>query len=661
MFLQLQQQSLLLGRRPLGFTEHYYTEWDDGLGKEKISLFLLISVGSTQVPSAEIAKEAFQLLQDHFLDDLTGDPYDRFENALREINHMVNAKERELEVKFIPNVQVLIGVLQKDMLFLSQRGDAQGYLIRKRHLSSITDGLYDEKNKEDLFQNIASGILEVGDDVIFTTGQLIQYVRPSDISKIFAEQSLSEAVKELDDLLKDELEDQMALLSFEVLEKSVSSASLDEDANYSEGFDGDSLAPKKIREVFEESESKEEKKRDRIKESLSLLRGFAERQEISQFLGGFLGKAQNLGRKRLLMLIGGLAIFAVISIGVLSVTMGKQRAINDMQAKLDSAEENISQAETKGTFDKDTASVLLDSAEKLATEVLDSGYLGGQASQVLDSVKEQRDYLDNVFHVTTELKMVADLSGSLNGEKLLGIEPGNGDSYELITQTGAFEVLTDTVQSPKTFDDSDKVIAARAFPDYNTIVLLTSGGKLMEYADGNAQFADTASVTWSNGVDLATYSSKLYILDPANNQIWKYQRGNTGYGSAQEYNSSGTDISSAVSIAIDGNAWVLLNDGSLLKFLSGELVDYAIKKTPLTGTIGATQVYTELEMNQLYLMDPSGKRVLVFDKSAKTGDLTYSSQYVFDDLAGTMTDMYVDKDRNVILFTTETALYELSF
>ena len=69
MYLELQQQSILLGRRPSGFTEHYYTEWDDGLGKEKISLFLVMSIDSTQVPGAELGKEAFQLLQDHFLDD----------------------------------------------------------------------------------------------------------------------------------------------------------------------------------------------------------------------------------------------------------------------------------------------------------------------------------------------------------------------------------------------------------------------------------------------------------------------------------------------------------------------------------------------------------------------------------------------------------------
>src|SRR3989338_6147009 len=157
MFLQLQQESLVLGRRPVGFTEHYYTEWDDGLGKDKIALFLLISIGSTQVSGTEVAKEAFQLLQDHFLDDLSGDPYDRFESALREINAMVTEKEKELGLKFIPNVDVIIGVIQKDMVFLSQRGEAAGYLIRKRHVSSITEGLYDEKNKEELFQNIASG------------------------------------------------------------------------------------------------------------------------------------------------------------------------------------------------------------------------------------------------------------------------------------------------------------------------------------------------------------------------------------------------------------------------------------------------------------------------------------------------------------------------
>jgi len=662
MFVQLQQQSLLLGRRPLGFTEHYYTEWDDGLGKEKISLFLLISVASTQVPSAEIAKEAFQLLQDHFLDDLTGDPYDRFENALREINHMAAEKEKELDVKFLPNVHVVIGVIQRDLLFLSQRGEAQGYLLRKRHVSSITDGLFDDKNKEDLFQNIASGVLEVGDNVLFVTGPLVQYVTPNDLAKIFSEQPLDQATKELGDLLKNDIEDQIALLTFEVLEKTEEMAPVvvtpvkmgDEEEVQGEH-----------RSLAMESDNEEEAplsmSQARLAKATQVLRGFAGKLGKKEHFA-VLDKVRGWEKKKLLTAISVVSVLIVVGVYTLYLTLGEQNKINAMQANLDQAESDLAQAETKGAFDKAAASVLLNAAEDLAVEVLDSGYLGSPASAILDQISADRDDLDVVHHITSkDMKVLADLSSKLApGEKVQGVEPAD-DRLVVFTSSRAFQVLTDQVQDGDEIDSTDKVVAARAFVDYNTVLLLTLASKLMEYTDGNAQFADTADVQWHSGVDLATYSNKVYILDAVSQQIWKYQRSNASYGGASSYLSAPLEtLANAVSLAVDGKVWVLLKDGTVLQFFAGDPVAYLIKKAPLSALESATKIYTDLDIGQLYVLDSVGKRILIYDKSTKTDDLTYNSQYVFDDLPGTITDMMIDKTNHTIDVTTDTALYQIT-
>ncbi len=661
MFLQLQQQSLLLGRRPLGFTEHYYTEWDDGLGKEKIALFLLISVASTQVPSAELAKEAFQLLQDHFLDDLAGDPYERFENALREINHMALEKEKELDVKFMPNVHVLIGVVQKDYLFISQRGEAHGYLLRKRHVSSITEGLFDEKNKEDLFQNIASGVLEVGDNVVFVTGPLVQYVTPTDLAKIFSEQSLDDATKELEQLLRHDVEDQMAMLSFEVLEKTEEmktvAAPVAKMGDDIEEEEVEMATHAKMEEEEEPRVSSKSRAKAHLSKAVERLRTFALNRDRFEALN----KIRAWEKKKLLSAIAALFIVVVGGTYLLQMTVGEQKKIDDLQAKLDQAEENVTLASTKGTFDKASAAVLLDGAKTLAVEVLDSGYLGSDASQVLDDIQEQKDFLDNVFHVDDELKLIADLSGKMTtGSQIIGLE-NHDDKIVVFTDTQAFQVLTDQVQDPSTLESSEKVIAARSFSDYNAVVLLTFGGKLLEYSEGNSQFADTADVQWKSGVDIATYSNKIYILDAANNQIWKYQKGNTGYGAASAYLPEGQDLTGAASIAVDGKVWVLKSDGTLLQYYAGEAVDYTIKKAPLTTVESGVRVLTDLSTTRLYVLDSVGKRVLIYDKSTKNDDLTYSSQYVFDTLKGDVTDIYIDQTRNVLMLTTTTGLYEVSF
>lgn len=666
MFLQLQQESLLLGRRPVGFTEHYYTEWEDGLGKDKIALFLLVSISSTQVPGAEIAKEAFQLLQDHFLDDLTGDPYDRFESALREINVMVNQKEKELELKFIPNMNVLIGVIQKDMLFLSQRGEAQGYLIRKRHVSSITDGLYDEKNKEDLFQNIASGAMEVGDTTLFATGPLVQYITPNDLSKIFSEQALSQATKELQELLHGDIEEQMALLSFEVLEKTeelltgVSPMGLkigdEEDESEREnnhGSSGKSLL---------HHEDEDLPSGNRLSRSLQILRNFASKKGQSGFIQakGFFAQMRGWEKKKLLTVLAVLGVVIVGGILLLNVTLGKQRTIQAMEEKLTLAEENIAQAETQGAFDKAKANSLLDQAEDLAVEVLNSGYLGGRASQTLDHIEEQRHTLDNVHVVTEELRLVADLSDSLAGVSLLGAQP-YGDRIVAYTDQNAYPVLLDEVQDADLLDANERIITGEFFAEYNTIVFLSAAAKLIEYTDGNSQFADTADVDFHSGVDLVTYSNKIYILDPPSNQIWRYQRGSAGYGSGQAYFSSDVDLGDAVSLAVDGSVWVLKEDGSILKYYGGNAVDFAIKKAPLTSMEGVSKIYTDVEISQLYILDSEENRIFVFDKSSKNDDIQYNAQYVFEDMKGHLVDLYMDKDRDVLMLMTTEALYELGF
>jgi hypothetical protein len=644
MYLELQQQSVLLGRRPSGFTEHYYTEWDDGLGKEKISLFLVMSIDSSQVPGAEIGKEAFQLLQDHFLDDLSGDPYDRFESSLREINLMVSEKEKDLELKFIPNMQVIVGVIQKDMLFLSQRGASQGYLVRKRHVSSITDGLFDAHNKEDLFQNIASGSMEVGDSVIFVTGPLVQYITPSDISKIFSEQSLQSAVKEMSDLLHNDLEDQMALLSFEVLEKSHVADVLEESPLHKDA-------------IVEEEDKPMHASSEQVKRSLTVFRNWLTKKDRWQWLNFI----KRWDKKQLTVAITAVVGVLVVGVVILNFGLGRGKQLEVLEGKLALAEENLTQAATRGAFDKTAADLLLNDSEEMVVEVMQSGYLGGQASQLLDDIAEQRDFLDNVVNIDEELTLIADLSGVVGSTKIVGVQAVD-DRIVAYTSNEAYQILLGDVQEPDVLDNSENVLAGAYFNDRGNITFVTDEGNLIEYTDGNAQFADTSDGSFQSAVDLATYSTKIYLLDPEGDSIWKYTRGTVGYGSANSYmGEDEVDLTDAVSIAIDGTVWVLHDDGSISRILSGEAVAYSILKAPLTSIAGATDIYTELEINQIYVVDPENDRILMYDKSSKTDDITYSQQYVFSDLKGTLTDVYVDKDRDVLIISTTEAIYELGF
>ncbi len=406
----------------------------------------------------------------------------------------------------------------------------------------------------------------------------------------------------------------------------------------------------------EELAEKKREKRQRLTQSVAALRSWLVREER----WGWIRDVRKWPRKKLLTVLGVLAGVLIVSVTGLSMVTSQQRQIEDLEGKLAVAEENVTQADTRGAFDKAEAANLLDEAELLAVEVLNSGLLGGQASQLLDKIEQQRDYLDNVVYIDDELTLLTDFSELIGSGEIVDVEPYD-DRIVVMTSNEAYQVLLGDAQTPHEIDTAERVVSASYFEDRGNIVMLTAGGKVMEYTDGNSQFADNSDGSWVAGSDVATYSSKIYVLDPEGNQIWKYQRGTSAYGSGIAYLPEEVSVADGVSMAIDGNIWVLNEDGSITKIFGGDEVEFFVNDAPLVSVDGAVQIYTELEISQLYLLDPANDRILIYNKSSRTEDLTYSQQYVFSNLRGELVDMYVDKDRDVIVVVTDQVLYELGF
>jgi DNA-binding beta-propeller fold protein YncE len=67
-------------------------------------------------------------------------------------------------------------------------------------------------------------------------------------------------------------------------------------------------------------------------------------------------------------------------------------------------------------------------------------------------------------------------------------------------------------------------------------------------------------------------------------------------------------------MAIDSNVYVLKGNGTLVRFLSGGQEGFALAPIdpPLTN---ATGLFTDIDTTSIYIADPTGKRVLVFDKT----------------------------------------------
>ena len=152
-------------------------------------------------------------------------------------------------------------------------------------------------------------------------------------------------------------------------------------------------------------------------------------------------------------------------------------------------------------------------------------------------------------------------------------------------------------------------------------------------------------------------NNKLYILDPEGNQIWKYTNLRDKFDAPQKYNID-ADVKNAVSLSIDGNVYVANKDGSIIKIFGGSKQPLTLKRQPVKPITAPTQIFTQLDMPQLYLLEPSTGRVMVYYKDEQNKALTYQAQYIFDELKD-IRSIYVDKDTNKLYLMDASKIYEV--
>jgi hypothetical protein len=100
---------------------------------------------------------------------------------------------------------------------------------------------------------------------------------------------------------------------------------------------------------------------------------------------------------------------------------------------------------------------------------------------------------------------------------------------------------------------------------------------------------------WVDPVAITTFRSRLYVLDPAGNQIWRYVPIAGRYEQPEPYFQVEDlrDISMAVDIKIDeeGYVYLLTRDGGIMKFYATEAQPFIFNALP-AGALRETPVFT---------------------------------------------------------------------
>ena len=200
----------------------------------------------------------------------------------------------------------------------------------------------------------------------------------------------------------------------------------------------------------------------------------------------------------------------------------------------------------------------------------------------------------------------------------------------------------------------------------NVLAALDTQGILVTYsptfAPATAQRLPGADL-WAEPVAMFGWRGRLYLLDPAANQIWRYiPFGNSYPNPPEEYFPLTTqrDLSGAVDLGIDtaGNVYILFADGSIKKYNGAVEQPFAYTGMPADGGIRSGRVLfvdAEAALTAMYIVDPEDEAIFQVTLS---GAFRYrfraAAPFQFDDLSG----LYVDGDRMYI--TAGSVLYLLS-
>jgi len=213
--------------------------------------------------------------------------------------------------------------------------------------------------------------------------------------------------------------------------------------------------------------------------------------------------------------------------------------------------------------------------------------------------------------------------------------------------------------SPSEIIDIEWMDAAngRATP---ALLMLTAEGSVLELnsAGGVRPVAISDALQWKNAKALRTYSGNMYVLDLAHESIIKYIPSGDDYQQPPvHYLQGSADIqwTSVIDMAIDGTVYLLLSNGSIMKFEGG-----APQPFPLEGLYPPLQnpeaIFASPDSLSVFVTEPDQARIVEFNtdgqfirqfRAARDGEDPFADLRAFA----------VDVSHNRLLIGTGTGLF----
>ena len=198
------------------------------------------------------------------------------------------------------------------------------------------------------------------------------------------------------------------------------------------------------------------------------------------------------------------------------------------------------------------------------------------------------------------------------------------------------------------------------YEDKANLLVLDDANQVFRYNQvdtaGYVSFGDPNP--WKKVTQVEVFSGRLYAADAGANQIYRYAPG-TYEDAPTPWFQPTTQVSlqGAKVMRIDGDIWVLFDDGKVVRYHAGEQVPFSLDDSVgLPANAVDMYVAQSTSDNALYLADAAEERILYFDK--ENGEYLGQFQAADGNPMQGMRSIFIDETRGTIFILTDTALYQ---
>ena len=647
---------------------------EDDQSPDLAKFFYLLEINSPWINGEEFKSAVVSPFENLKPKDLADGKLDLFEQQIKLVNLNLATLAAKDNTDWKGKINGIVGLISNNEILFSQTGDIGGYLFRQNKISQITEKPEAEDFRPNsVFISIISGKVAARDKVVIANQRFYQSTPLDRLRAIFNQGDLHSWVEAIAKNLKASKNKISNSLIFHFID--------------SENAENEIVAEPPIiilDEIIESPFSKSAKKfyhrsrelakrfhiamRDKVVPKLASgaktlgkntkIVGSAAFKPVVNKIGSTpkinhfndkVGKrsARNIGhffsnlvywskelikpqnRKYLYISI----VVILLIIGFFKIQANKKNGSNiasDQQkiADLNNARDLYSKAIDDIGLEKTGGKDELISAKNLATSALGNNATNTEAENLLKQINTKLDSLNATKRISSGTNPTFNLSASpfkifASGAELYYFT-SDGKIAKFDTRSNA-ETEIATIQSA-----DGKITAATYSDSQSAFYIKTDKNKIYQLTTDSGDLAEKTveNGNWGNSISLANYLGNLYFLNTENEKIVKYTEGSNNYLTGVDYYSGKSNLNVGADIIIDGNVYVVKNDGAILKISKGKLDSaFAVSGLPTPDdTVKSTnKVYTSSDSNSIFIFDNDLGRVIEY---SKTG--SYKRQFTAD-------------------------------